>query len=105
MIIRFNIVTQTYGEIFKQLGLGNFNWAAIVISVVAILILVINNDYVKPAVAKKCSFPIPIELIIVIAGTCFSKYCFFEDTFGVKPIGTIPTGLPGNYYMNCIFKK
>lgn len=56
--------------------------------------LVINNDFLKPKIAKKCSVPVPIELIAVVGGTIFSRYLHLQDVYGIKPIGDIPTGFP-----------
>lgn len=52
--------------------------------------MVLNNECLKPRVAKLCRFPIPIELIAVIGGTLLSR---FVD-LGVNLVGPIPTGLP-----------
>ncbi|XP_057664132.1 sulfate transporter-like isoform X1 [Diorhabda carinulata] len=70
------------------------NYAALIISVTAILVMLFNNEYLKPIVAKKSSVPIPIELIVVIIVTLISRYARFNEKYGVKIIGDIPTGLP-----------
>ncbi|XP_061513214.1 prestin [Anopheles gambiae] len=85
-------IVKTYIEIFKQIV--NVNWAAIIISTITIVVLVFNNEILKPRVAKRSVIPIPIELIAVIAGTLLSRYLYLQDKYSIKTIGTIPTGLP-----------
>ncbi|XP_035893216.1 solute carrier family 26 member 10-like [Anopheles stephensi] len=85
-------IIKTYIEIFKQIV--NVNWAAIIISAITIIVLVFNNEILKPKVAKRSVIPIPIELITVIAGTLLSRYLHFQEKYSIKTIGTIPTGLP-----------
>uniref|UniRef100_A0A182WFT8 STAS domain-containing protein n=1 Tax=Anopheles minimus TaxID=112268 RepID=A0A182WFT8_9DIPT len=70
-------IIKTYIEIFKQIV--NVNWAAIIISAITIIVLVFNNEILKPKVAKRSVIPIPIELIAVIAGTLLSRYLHFEE--------------------------
>uniref|UniRef100_A0A2M4AMK0 Putative sulfate/bicarbonate/oxalate exchanger sat-1 n=1 Tax=Anopheles triannulatus TaxID=58253 RepID=A0A2M4AMK0_9DIPT len=85
-------IIKTYIEIFRQIT--NVNWAAIIISAITIVVLVFNNEYLKPKVAKRSVIPIPIELIAVIAGTLLSKYLELQQKYAIKTIGNIPTGLP-----------
>uniref|UniRef100_A0A182QUW9 STAS domain-containing protein n=1 Tax=Anopheles farauti TaxID=69004 RepID=A0A182QUW9_9DIPT len=85
-------IVKTYIEIFKQIV--NVNWAAIIISTITIVVLVFNNEILKPKVAKRSVIPIPIELIAVITGTLLSRYLYLGDKYNVKTIGNIPTGLP-----------
>ncbi|KFB34784.1 Slc26a5 [Anopheles sinensis] len=85
-------IIKTYIEIFKQIT--NVNWAAIIVSAITIVVLVINNEYLKPKVAKRSVIPIPIELIAVIVGTLVSKYMELQQKYGIKTIQNIPTGLP-----------
>uniref|UniRef100_A0AAG5DPI6 STAS domain-containing protein n=1 Tax=Anopheles atroparvus TaxID=41427 RepID=A0AAG5DPI6_ANOAO len=85
-------IVKTYIEIFKQIT--NVNWAAIIVSAITIVVLVINNEYLKPKVAKRSVIPIPIELIAVIAGTLVSKYMELQEKYSIKTIQNIPTGLP-----------
>jgi solute carrier family 26, other len=67
---------------------------AIILSLITIVILVINNEILKPKVAKKMSLPIPIELIAVIGGTLISKYMQMHENWDIILVGEIPTGLP-----------
>lgn len=70
------------------------NVTALIISSVLILIMVSNNELLKPKVAKLCRFPIPIELMVVIGGTLLSKFMKLNENYEVKLVGPIPTGLP-----------
>lgn len=79
---------------FKQIGMGNVTWAAVIISAITILILVVNNDYLKPMLSKHCVIPVPIELIAIVTGTLISQYAYLPATYGVQAIGDIPTGFP-----------
>lgn len=74
--------------------MGNLTWAAVIISAITILILVVNNDYLKPMLAKHCVVPVPIELIAVVTGTLISRYAYLPETYDVRTIGDIPTGFP-----------
>ena len=82
-------------EIVKQLSYGQFNWAAIIISAITITILIINNEIIKPRLAKKCVFPVPIELIAIVLGTIMSLVLDLTSNWNIRPIGEIPTGFPG----------
>ncbi|XP_063978806.1 prestin-like isoform X2 [Diachasmimorpha longicaudata] len=68
------------------------NYAAIIVSAVAIVIMWSNNEYLKPWVKKKCNMPLPIELIAVVMGSVISKYCDLAGRYGIKTVGEIPTG-------------
>lgn len=74
---------------------GSVNWAAVIISVTTILILLLNNEICKPRLAKFCRIPVPIELIVVISGTLIAKYIPIIDMWKIETIGEIPTGFPG----------
>jgi len=41
---------------------------------------------------KKCSIPIPIELIAVVGGTLVSRYCDLPKIYDIETVGHIPTG-------------
>lgn len=75
---------------------GSLNWAAIIISVTTILVLVLNNEVLKPRLAKFSRIPVPIELIVVVSGTLIAKYSPIITTWNITVIGEIPIGFPGN---------
>lgn len=63
-------------------------------SLSTIVILLINNEILKPRVSKVTKIPIPIELILVVGGTFLSKYANLPEIYGIDPVGHIPLGLP-----------
>ncbi|XP_039304504.1 solute carrier family 26 member 6 isoform X3 [Solenopsis invicta] len=79
-------------DIFKEIK--NTNIAAAIVSIVSIIILVFSNEFLKPRASKKCSIPIPIELIAVVGGTLVSRYCDLPKIYNIETVGHIPTGLP-----------
>ncbi|GLV36702.1 prestin [Carabus blaptoides fortunei] len=76
------------------LALPNANTAAVTVSVIAVTIMVVNNELLKPWVSKRSKIPIPIELIAVCMGTLFSYLLDLSGQYGVTLVGNIPTGLP-----------
>ncbi|CAO1380564.1 unnamed protein product [Diamesa hyperborea] len=83
---------KTYIELFKLLP--EANQVAMLLSVVTIIVLIVNNEWLKPRIAKRTILPIPIELIIVVGGTLLSKYTRMEEKWDIIPVGNIPVGLP-----------
>ncbi|KAK2579316.1 hypothetical protein KPH14_008268 [Odynerus spinipes] len=83
---------QTLISIVKEIS--NINIASAIISTIAIIIMVFNNEFVKPWVSKKCGIPIPIELIAVVTGTLVSTYGNLTEVYNIQSVGHIPTGLP-----------
>ncbi|XP_036146062.1 solute carrier family 26 member 6 isoform X2 [Monomorium pharaonis] len=79
-------------DIIKEIK--NTNIAAAIVSTVSIIILVFNNEFLKPRASKKCNIPIPIELIVVVGGTLVSRYCDLPNIYSIETVGHIPTGLP-----------
>ncbi|KZC05980.1 PREDICTED: prestin [Dufourea novaeangliae] len=79
-------------SIFKEIQ--NTNLAALFISLITIIGLICNNELLKPWASKKCSIPIPIELIAVVSGTLISRYFCLSETYNIQDVGDIPTGLP-----------
>ncbi|XP_029040907.1 solute carrier family 26 member 6 isoform X3 [Osmia bicornis bicornis] len=79
-------------DIFKDIQ--NTNLAAVIVSLITIIVLVCNNEFLKPWASKKCSIPIPIELIAVVSGTLISKYFDLSEKYSIQDVGDIPTGLP-----------
>lgn len=77
--------------------LNEVNKVAILISVITIVIIFWNNDWLKPRVSRSCALPVPIELIAVVTGTLLSQCLSLEEKYGVRTIGHIPTGFPGLY--------
>ncbi|XP_034941936.1 solute carrier family 26 member 6-like isoform X2 [Chelonus insularis] len=90
-IDHFKVIFTTI-DIFSVLNDPNF--AAMIVSAVSIAIMIINDEFFKPWLKKKCNMPIPIELIAVVAGTLISNYCDLPGKYKIQTVGDIPTGLP-----------
>ncbi|XP_048515774.1 prestin-like isoform X2 [Athalia rosae] len=85
-------IIMTYVDLVNDID--NVNVAATVLSVVTILVLIFNNEVLKPLVAKRCSFPVPIEMFAVLSGTLLSTQMDLARDYGITTVGEIPVGLP-----------
>ncbi|KAL0818550.1 hypothetical protein ABMA28_008989 [Loxostege sticticalis] len=85
-------VVYTVIEICKNIA--NLNVAALVISIIACLVIALNNELLKPWLGKRCRIPVPIELMAIVVGTLVSRFAALKETYGISLVGTIPTGLP-----------
>lgn len=85
-------VIYAFRDIISQLL--SSNPAVMTISGVTFAVLIFNNIFIKPWVGKKTKIPIPIELIVVVAGTLVSYLGDLHHTFNIQILGEIPTGLP-----------
>lgn len=72
----------------------NSNLSAVYTSTIVILFMIFMNEYMKPWASKKCKFPIPAELLVVVGGTAASYFIGLGPNFGVTLVGVIPVGLP-----------
>ncbi|CAH1392669.1 unnamed protein product [Nezara viridula] len=81
-----------YTTIFERLSTANV--AAVIISAITMVILVVNNEIIKPRIAKISRFPIPIELIVVTSGTLVSYLGHIAEIYNLRVVGKIPKGLP-----------
>jgi hypothetical protein len=63
------------------------NYCYIVISVRCI-----SEYVVQPWVSKRSRVPVPIELLAIVIGTLVSRFWGLKEVFGIKLVGTIPTG-------------
>ncbi|KAH8379104.1 hypothetical protein KR009_003098, partial [Drosophila setifemur] len=72
-----------------QTNLVNFGFCLSVI-----VFMMICNECLKPCLSKRCRFPLPAELIMVIGGTLISKWFNLNEEFNVNLVGNIPSGLP-----------
>ncbi|ESN91990.1 hypothetical protein HELRODRAFT_194468 [Helobdella robusta] len=75
-------------------NISETNVASLVTSIICMAFLLSIKYFSTREVAKKLKFPIPGELITVLAGTLVSYVVGFEGRFDVKIIGIIPEGLP-----------
>ncbi|CAG0894714.1 unnamed protein product [Darwinula stevensoni] len=83
---------QTYRDFFPMIVSSNV--AALIVSGVTMLVLVLNNDFLKSHLAKMCRFPVPIELICVVIGTGVSYAANLHGNYDLATVGDLPTGLP-----------
>lgn len=75
--------------------IGTANVAAVVVSLVTMLMLTANNEALKPWLSRRCPLPVPVELLVVIAGTLLAMGPGAPLTaYGLTPLGHIPIGLP-----------
>lgn len=76
-------------------NIGTANVAAVVVSLVTMLLLTVNNEALKPWLSRRCPLPVPVELLVVIAGTLLSVGPgALLAPYNLTPLGHIPTGLP-----------
>ncbi|XP_015171819.1 PREDICTED: solute carrier family 26 member 10-like isoform X1 [Polistes dominula] len=82
----------TYFDIFNNID--KVNVAALSLSAITIVILIFNNQFLKPRFARISPFPIPIEMLVVVGGTLISMYMKLTEAYNIKIVGDIPVGLP-----------
>ncbi|KAH8875180.1 Chloride anion exchanger [Schistosoma japonicum] len=70
------------------------NITTLLISLICIFIVWCFKHYINPKVSTKIHFTIPIELIVLVIGTVFSKFYLLNQRYGVSIVGEIPVGLP-----------
>ncbi|XP_018576985.1 solute carrier family 26 member 10 isoform X2 [Anoplophora glabripennis] len=76
------------------LAIPGANLKAMMISFIAMVILVANNELFKPWLSKKTRIPFPIELVAVVIGTTVSYFGNLNAKYNISVVGHIPTGLP-----------
>lgn len=76
------------------LNISKSNPYAVYVSIACIVFMVFMNEFLKPWASKRFRFPIPSELLAVVGFTVFSFYMNLGGDYGVKEVGSIPTGLP-----------
>jgi solute carrier family 26 protein len=72
--------------------LFNLNYVAIGISFACLLILLVYEFQIKPAIAKKCRFPVPIQFILVVVGIVVAWSLELKEKHGLRVVGHVPTG-------------
>jgi solute carrier family 26 protein len=77
-------------EIFDRIG--KTNYVAIGITVACMAILLSYELKLKSVIGKKCKFPVPIQLILVIAGTATAWGLDLHQSYGLRVVGNVPTG-------------
>lgn len=76
------------------IALPTTNPAEAIISAVAITIMAVHNDWLKPWYSKKIKFPIPTELFILVLGTVVSYFGHLTEDYSIITLNHIPTGFP-----------
>ncbi|XP_076818919.1 prestin-like [Clavelina lepadiformis] len=80
----------TYVDVFKNLYA--INWATVIISACCIVFLMIGKE-INVRFKKKLPFPLPWELVVVIATTLASQFGYLQPNYGVEIVGEIPQGI------------
>ncbi|CAH8528017.1 unnamed protein product [Schistosoma guineensis] len=70
------------------------NLVTLLISMICITIIWCFKHFINPKVSAILRFTIPIELIVLTAGTVISKFGLLNQRYGVSIVGEIPVGLP-----------
>ncbi|CAI2727753.1 unnamed protein product [Schistosoma spindalis] len=70
------------------------NLVTLLISIICITIIWCFKHFINPKVSTILRFTIPIELIVLTAGTVISKFGLLNQRYGVSIVGEIPVGLP-----------
>ncbi|VDP69194.1 unnamed protein product [Echinostoma caproni] len=70
------------------------NLATLTVSITCIAILAVYKFLINPRLTKRCHFPFPIELLVLVGGTIASYFIGLETVYNVRIVGTIPSGLP-----------
>lgn len=92
---RFNGSFRLIRSTFAIFGaLYTANPAEVITSTIAITIMAVHNDWLKPWYGKKIKFPIPTELFILVLGTVASNYGNLNRNYGIRTLEHIPTGFP-----------
>ncbi|GBP73914.1 Prestin [Eumeta japonica] len=96
--VRVQVQNGNYKNVYTVIELiknmPNLNWVALTLSVVMCTVVGLNNAFLKTWVSKRSRFPVPIELLVVVAGTAVSKILNLKANYEVSLVGHIPTGLP-----------
>ncbi|KAK4878201.1 hypothetical protein RN001_010707 [Aquatica leii] len=70
------------------------NVPTVVISLIFVTVIALNNEILKPILARRTKIPFPIELVAIVTGTTISYCMDIHKNYAVNIIGTVPTGLP-----------
>ena len=85
-------VPLTWYAVFTHITESNI--AEVIISLTSITILVIVKMVINERCKARFKIPIPIELLVMILATLISHYTMLHDTYNVKVVGSIASGLP-----------
>lgn len=85
-------IIYTYIDLFSIISSTNI--AELVISIISIVTLLLVKDCINDRFKHKLKVPIPIELIVVVAGTVLCYALKFNVIYDVKIVGQITTQIP-----------
>lgn len=85
-------IIKTYALIVHHIAETNF--PTVIMSVICMIITYIIKVQVNQRFKAKMKFPVPVELIVVVAGTMLSHFLKFSEKYNMKIVGEIPAGLP-----------
>lgn len=85
-------IIKTYSAIFMHITETNF--AELSISLCSMAALYLVKECINERFKHKLKVPIPIELLVIIAGTVVSYVANMSDAFGVTIVGHIPSDIP-----------
>lgn len=75
---------------YEHANMTNLN--SIIFSFFMILILFTFKEWIEPMLKKRNSFPIPIDLLMVIFAILLSWLFKFNQTFDIQVVKHVPTG-------------
>lgn len=75
-------------------NLGKTNLVTLAISVTAMVACLAVHEGINARYKSKLKMPVPIDLIVIIAATAISYFADFNQVYGVRVMGFVPTGLP-----------
>ncbi|XP_055044745.2 solute carrier family 26 member 6 isoform X2 [Misgurnus anguillicaudatus] len=82
--------------IYTLLDLGSLlpqtHVPTLMVTLVSLIVLIIVKE-INSCYSHKLPLPIPVELMVIIAGTLISHYIGLRDVNGVDVVGEIPNGL------------
>ncbi|KAI5109251.1 solute carrier family 26, member 6, partial [Silurus meridionalis] len=80
----------TLVDVCKQLP--NTHLPTLLVSVVCIIVLIIAKE-LNNRFREKLPVPVPVELIVIVAGTLISFHAHLNGTYEISVVGDIPSGL------------
>lgn len=72
--------------------MNQMNVNTLVLSVIMITILVGFKEVIEPRLKKLNSYPIPIDLLLVVFSIMLSWLSKFNKTFSIQVVKDVPTG-------------
>ena len=88
----YTSMIKTWIAIFSKLPQTNV--AALLISIISMLVVYLVKRFINEKYKKRMRVPIPIELIVVIIATLVSTFAKFHKHYDVKVVEDVPMGVP-----------